>query len=264
MSHEGEKDFGSHTIDDEGRIRGNYISSQGATSTAQIDQALIQSDGGMEFTGGFADRTDGLTGESLGSNVQYTQAQATAGQWQRFGFSRARQEANDVEYWGETGVGFDQAKGLFGGLQMPHGVTDLFDFEDTSFGAAASQNIIDTYGIDYSAGNGSYDLSQCRTGDWVNVRFSFNVVPQVANTTLQVGLIWATRDENDDVTFVFPLTTQPIFYGTGTQGQASLNRIQMTAYLASDQDINARALPAIKADNEILIQPLTTLITIVR
>lgn len=261
MSHN-ERDFGSHTIDDQGRIVPNYIT--GGTST-QIEDTLIQSDGGMEFTGGFSDRTTGQSGANdLGSNVQYTQAQATAGQWQRFGFSRARQIANDVEYWGETDPNFDQTKGLFGGTQMPHGVTDLFDFDDTSFGAAASQDIITNFGLDFSAGNGSYDLSQCRTGDWVNVRFSFNVVPQVANTTLQVGLIWATRDENDDVTFVFPLTTQPIFYGTGTQGQASLNRIQMTAYLASGQDINARALPAIKADNEILIQPLTTLITIVR
>ena len=63
-------------------------------------------------------------------------------------------------------------------------------------------------------------------------------MPQVANTTLEVGLIWSTRDENDNVTFTFPLTTQPIFFGTGTQGQPYLNRVEMTAYFASEEDLN--------------------------
>ena len=219
---------------------------------------------GQEFTGGFEDRTDGRSGENdLGTNFQYTTAQATAGQWNRFGFSASQQQINDVEYWGNTDPDFVQAKGLFGGLQMPSDVNNLFDFSDDSFGAAATASQIATHGVDFSAGNGSYDLSECRIGDWVNIRFSFNCVPQVANTTLEVGLIWATRDANDDITYIFPLTTQPIFYGTGSQGVARLNRVQMTAYLASDEDLNARALPAIRADNEILIQPLTTLITIV-
>jgi hypothetical protein len=40
--------------------------------------------------------------------------------------------------------------------------------------------------------------------------------------------------------------------------------VEMSAYFASQEDVNARALPAIRADNEILIQPLTTLCTIVR
>ena len=232
-----------------------------------VDQINSLSGSGQEFTGGFEDRTvaSGQSGaNALGSNVQYTTAQATAGQWNRFGINTARQQANDIEYWGETDPAFDQAKGLFGGLQMPTDVNNLFDFADTSFASAATAQQITDFGIDFSAGNGSYDLTECRVGDWVNIRFSFNCVPQVGNTTLEVGLIWATRDENNDITFIFPLTTQPIFYGTGSQGIARLNRVQMTAYLASAQDINARALPAIKADNEILIQPLSTLITIVR
>ena len=260
MSHEGEKDFGSHTVDDQGRIRGNYISSRGAVSTAQIDQALIQSAGGMEFTGGFADRTTGQSGANdLGTNVQYSVADATASRWRRFGFSSARQVANDVQYWGETDPSFDQSKGLFGGVNMPAGVTDLFDFDDTSFGAEVT-----TGSNPHTAANGSYNLTQCRTGDLVKIRFSFNCVPQHANTTMEVGLIWATRDASDNVTFTFPLTTQPIFFGTGTQGVANLNRVEMSAYLASAEDLNARALPAIRANNEILIQPLSTLITIIR
>ena len=257
MSHEGEKDFGSHTIDAQGRIVGNYIT---GGSSAQFSETLIKSEGGMEFTGGFADRTTGQSGASdLGTNVQYSVADATASRWRRFGFSSARQVANDVQYWGETDPSFDQSKGLFGGVNMPAGVTDLFDFDDTSFGAEVT-----TGSNPYTAANGSYNLTQCRTGDLVKIRFSFNCVPQHANTTMEVGLIWATRDAGDNVTFTFPLTTQPIFFGTGTQGVANLNRVEMSAYLASAEDLNARALPAIRANNEILIQPLSTLITIIR
>ena len=218
-----------------------------------------QGDGGYEFTGGFADRLSGSTGNLISDNVQYTSAQASSGTWRRFGFSSARQVANDVEYWGENSAEFDQSKGLFGGLHMPDGVTDLFDFDDTALSAAVT-----TGDLQYTAANGSYNFKQCRVGDLAKVRFSFNVVPQQANTTLEVGLIWATRDENDNVTFTFPLLTQPIFYGTGTVGKPFLNRVEMSAYFASDEDINARVLPAIRADNEILIAPLTTLCTIVR
>jgi hypothetical protein len=216
--------------------------------------------GGLEFTGGFEERTTGSSGANdLGSNVQYSAAQATSKTWKRFGFSRTRQIANDVEYWGETDPDFDQSLGLFGGLYMPPKFTQLIDYEDTS-----NQAAVTTGDLKYTEATGSYDVSGCKKGDRVNVRFSFNAVPQVANSTLEVGLIWSTRDADDNITFTFPLTTQPIFYGTGAQGGAYLNRVEMSAYIASDEDRNARALPAVRCNNEILIQPLSTLITIVR
>lgn len=235
--------------------------SEGYTAV-NLQQAARQepNDTGYEFTGGFAERTTGQSGANdLGSNVQYTQAQADAGVWKRFGFSSTQQSANDVEYWGETRAGFDQTKGLMGGLNMPEGFDNMFLFDDTALSAAVTAG-----DLQYTAANGSYDFSSCKQGDRVLVRFSFNVVPQVANTTLEVGLIFATRDENDAVTFTFPLTAQPIFYGTGSQGKAYLNRVELSVYVASPEDINARALPAIRADNQILIQPLTTLYTVVR
>lgn len=222
--------------------------------------SLDPASSGYEFTGGFTDRTSGQSGANdLGSNVQYTAAMAAAGTWRRFGFDAARQVANDVEYWGETHPDFDQTKGLFGGLHMPPGIENLIDFTDTSHSAA-----VDTGPLQYTAATGSYDMRECAVGDRIQVRFSFNAVPQVANSTLEVGLIWATRDENDNVTFTFPLTTQPIFYGTGSQGVAYLNRVEMSAYIASDEDRNARALAAVRCNNEILIQPLSTLISVIR
>ena len=224
--------------------------------------SLNPGQGGYEFTGGFTDRTTGQSGANdLGTNVTYTSAMAAAKQWYRFGFDATRQAANDVQYWGEDSPLFDQTKGLFGGLHMPPGVDQLFNYtDDTEFNAAkptGSQPL-------YTAATGSYDFTDCKVGDLAKVRFSFNAVPQHANTTLEVGLIFATRDADDNITFTFPLTTQPIFFGTGTVGNAYLNRVEMSAYFASEEDVNARALAAIRADNEILIQPLSTLCTIVR
>ena len=215
---------------------------------------------GYEFTGAFIDRLSGQSGASdVGTAISYTQEEADDDIWRRFGFSSAQQVINDVEYWGETNPAFDQSLGLFGGLYLPPGYNKLFAFDDTSVAAAVT-----TGSLQYTAAPGSYDFTDGAPGDFAQIRFSFNVIPQQANTTIEVGLIWSTRDANDNVTFTFPLTTQPIFYGTGTVGRQFLNRVMITAYFASDEDVNARALPAIRADNPILIEPLTTLATISR
>lgn len=225
-----------------------------------LDINLETTDTGYEFTGGFADRTTGQSGANdIGSNVQYTNSMANNGTWYRFGFDATRQAANDVAYFPVDDPTFDQTKGLFGGIHMPEGVNKLIDFENTDLQAAVT-----TGNLQYTEATGSYWLEDCNVGDLVKVRFSFNAVPQVANSTLEVGLIFATRNDDGDVTFTFPLPTQPIYYGTGTQGQAYLNRVEMSAYIASDEDRQARLLPAIRCNNEILIQPLTTLISIVR
>lgn len=237
-----------------------------------IDQTVIDSGiGGYEFTGGFADRFVGSTSvDAVGSNVAYTQAMADNEDWLRFGFSTARQLANDAPYWGDnaddpneaphSGSTDYQGVGLFGGAYMPAGVTALFAFDDNT-----AYNQADTASpLTYNAAGGSYDFSQCNAGDFTQIRFDFNAIPQFANTTLEVGLIWSTRDSNDNITFTFPLLTSPIYFGSGSVGKVYLNRPLITAYMASAEDVNARALPAIRANNPILIQPLTTLCTIKR
>ncbi len=216
------------------------------------------SNGGQEFTGGFTDRLAGQTGSSdLGTNVSYTQTMADAGTWYRFGIDETARDANDVTYW--AGAAPTQGKGLFGGTQMPEGVENMFDFTDTSIAAAVTSG-----SLQYTAANGSLTWKECLVGDLANVRFDFNVTPQVANTTVEIAMIFATRDPSDVVTFTFPLTTTPLFYGTGSVGRTFLNRPIMTAYFASPEDTNARALVAIRADNPILIQPLTLLTSIHR
>lgn len=243
-----------------------------AAGNITVTQNLIDSGiGGYEFTGGFADRTTGQTGQNdLGTNVEYTQAMVDNQDWLRFGFSSARQLANDQPYWGDDANNPDEAPhsgttdyqgvGLFGGAYMPAGVTSLFAFDDNT-----AYNQADTVSpLTYNAAGGSYDFSQCNVGDFAMVRFDFNVTPMFSNTTVEVGLIWATRDASDNVTFTFPLLTSPIFFGTGTVGRVFLNRPIITAYFASAEDVNARALPAVRADNPVLVQPLTTLCTIKR
>jgi len=233
----------------------------GNAGGTDVDEGLSKT--GYEFTGGFADRSDGQSGaDDIGSNVQYTNAEAEGQIWRRFGFNRTRQQANDFAYFPITEPDvFDQDKGLFGGQHMPSGFTNLIDFGEND---TAWNDAVTTGDLQYSAATGSYDIREGQVGDLIKVRFSFNAIPQIANSTLEVGLIWSTRDGDDNPTFTFPLTTQPIYYGTGTQGQVFLNRVEMSAYVASAEDLNARFLPAIRCNNEILIQPLSTLISVIR
>ena len=233
-----------------------YINAAGDLDVGKVARS------GYEFTGGFADRTTGQAGASdVGSNVSYTQDLVNAGRWMRFGFSEAQQLANDVPYWTDPTPAPAAGVGLFGGKYMPENVTSLFDF---SFSSAGYSNSVESGDLQYTAAGGSYDFTECEAGDLLLCRFDFNVVPQVSNTTLETGLIWQTRDSGDVGTFTFSLAGPTTFFGTGTVGKTYLQRPMFSAYFASNEDVNARALPAIRADNPVQIQPLTTLVTIVR
>ena len=218
---------------------------------------------GYEFTGGFIDRTTGTAGASaVGSNRFYTQEYVDANRWMRFGLSSAQNVANDSVYWNDP-VGQPTAGvGLFGGSYMPQGVTSLIDFEENSAGWCDGQLTGD---FQYDAvASGSYDFTQCSLGELALVRFDFNLVAQIANTNVEVGMIFQNRDANDDATITFSLTTQPIFLGLGSVGKTYLARPMISAYFASYEDVNARCLPAIRSDNPVTIQPLTTLVTIIK
>lgn len=234
-------------------------------STVNISAAQ----GGYEFTGGFTDRTTGLSGQSdIGTDVEYTQAMVDAQSFLRFGFDSARQIANDAPYWtngadaGEaphSGTTDYQGVGLFSGFYMPEGVDNMFSFTDnTAYNAARTSG-----STQYNAATGSYRMDELNVGDFCQFRFDFNITPQEANTTVEVGLIWQTRDTSNNETFTFFLAGQPIFFGNSA-GQTFLNRPIMSAYLASAEDVNARALPAIRADRPVYCQPLTTLYTVTR
>lgn len=111
---------------------------------------------------------------------------------------------------------------------------------------------------------GRIRLNDILPGDQLRVRFDFNAIPQIANTTLEPALWYSNRNANDEITFSFPLTHTPIFFGTGTVGKVLLQRPEISAWIASTEDVNALTLPAVKSDNPIIIQPLGMLITILR
>lgn len=237
----------------------SYSSKSGNVS--QVFATNRAAEGGYEFTGGFTDRTTGTAGASdLGSNVQYTQEMVDEGRWLRFGFDATQQASNDNPYWSDPTPASATGIGLFGGSYMPGGVASLFDFDDNG----PYNTAVESGNFQYTAAGGSFNFRDCNPGDLALIRFDFNCLPQIANTTLEIALIWATRDANDSITYTFALTGEPIFYGQGSVGRTFLNRPILSAYFASQEDVNARALFAIRADNVIQVQPLTTLCTIVR
>jgi hypothetical protein len=179
--------------------------------------------------------------------------------WLRFGFSEAARDANDSAYF-PVGSGYDPSKGLFGGEHLPRNCEGLISFNDNT--AYNSSSIVGD--LKYNAADGSLDFTTCRVGDLALVRFDFNVIPQVANTTIEIAMIWQTRDADNNATFTFPLTGTPVFYGTGSVGKTFLNRPILSAYFASSEDVNARALLAVRSDNPIQVAPLTTLVSIQR
>ncbi|WGL30518.1 hypothetical protein SCRES1_gp91 [Synechococcus phage S-CRES1] len=229
-------------------------------SPIEVGQGGTGGEGGYEFTGGFSDRLSGQSGANdFGTLVSYTQEMADNNRWLRFGFSEAARDANDAPYF-PVGSDYDGTQGLFGGEHLPRNCTRLIDYADST----AYNNAVTTGDLQYNAAGGSLDFTTCRVGDLALVRFDFNVVPQIANTTIEIAMIWQTRGEADNPTFTFALTGTPVFYGTGSVGKTFLSRPLISAYFASEEDVNARALLAVRADNPIQVAPLTTLVTIQR
>lgn len=215
---------------------------------------------GYSHTGAFADKptSNNYVWES-GSGINYTQAEADAGAYKVLSLSEAVHLAVDNPYWstptpsGTTGIG------LFQGANLPQNVSSLFEF-DYDYDAAYPTSS----GTGYEGSTGRIKLNDLQYGDQLRVRFDFNVVPQIANTTIEPAIWYSNRNDSDDITYTFPLTTSPVFYGLGTVGNTYLNRVEISAWITSNEDVNALALPAIKSDNPVIIQPLGLLVTILR
>lgn len=266
----GEKGELFYNVDESNQFDLRYSDGTTVGGVPAVTEQANKATSGYEFTGGFTDRTTGQAGVSdIGTDVDYTSDMVANKEWYRFGFDAAQQITNDPPYWSDStdpteaphaGTTDYQGVGLFSGAYMPPGVTSMFQFgETTSYSNAKTDG-----DLKYNAATGSYDMSNLNVGDFCSFRFDFNITTRFVGTTVEVGLIWATRDANDDVTFTFALTGEPIFFGSGTPGKTYLNRPIITAYLASLEDVNARALPAIRADQPVFVQPLTTLFVATR
>ena len=224
------------------------------------DSLINKGKSGYSHTGAFADKptSNNYVWES-GAGINYTQDDVDASLYKVMSLSRSAHEAVDNPYWSIPATSNELGIGLFRGSNLPEGIDTLVDYDfvyDNNYDPNGSTG--------FEGSTGRIDLSDCVYGDQLRVRFDFNVIPQIANTTVEPALWYSNRNDNDEITFTFPLTTSPIFYGGGTVGKTYLNRVDISAWITSNEDVNALTLPAIKADNPVIIQPLGLLITIIR
>jgi len=228
------------------------------TEWVSIDGASGQS--GYSHTGAFAGKPlDNNYVWEAGVGVSYGVDDVANGTYKVFSLDQAVHQAVDSPYWTVPTPTGTPNVGLFQGANLPEGVSTLVDYSydyDAQYPTSS--------GTGFEGSTGRIRLNDLRYGDQLRVRFDFNVIPQIANTTLEPALWYSNRDDNDNITFTFPLTTQPIFYGTGTVGNTYLNRVEISAWITSNEDVNALTLPAIKSDNQVIVQPLGMLITVIR
>ena len=251
---------GSQLFDDQssGTLLNNNASS---TIKRKGEDALInKGKSGYSHTGAFADKpTSNNFVWEAGAGINYTQADVDAELYKVLSLSRSVHEAVDNPYWSIPQPSNELGIGLFRGANLPEGINSLVDYD-----FVYNDNYDENGTTGFEGSTGRIDLSDCVYGDQLRVRFDFNVIPQIANTTVEPALWYSNRNDNDEITFTFPLTTSPIFYGGGTVGKTYLNRVDISAWITSNEDVNALTLPAIKSDNPVIIQPLGLLITIIR
>lgn len=215
---------------------------------------------GYAHTGAFAGKPlDNSYVWEAGTGIEYDAADVAAQTYKVFSLDNDVHLAVDNPYWGTPDVTALPNTDLFNGYALPTGVSSLVDYTydfDTEYPAST--------GTGFEGSTGRIRLNDLQYGDQLRVRFDFNVIPQIANTTIEPALWYSNRNDSDDITFTFPLTSSPVFYGTGTVGNTYLNRVDISAWIISNEDVNALTLPSIKADNPVIIQPLGILITILR
>lgn len=243
-----------------------------STVTAEVLSGKIGS--GYSNTGAFKGKPlDNNYVWEAGEGIRYSATDSENGVWKVFSLDNDVHNAVDQPYWSVPDVSGLPNVGLFNGYALPIGVDSLFDFTssfDTTYptindfaanpASAGSQTSFQYF----NGSEGRIDLSGLQYGDQLRVRFAFNAIPQVANTTLEPALWYSNRNTDNKETFSFPLTTSPIFFGQGTAGQTILNRVELSAWVISNEDVNSLSLPAIKANNPITIQPLDMFVTIIR
>ena len=244
------------------------------TKTIPASILLNRIGAGYSHTGGFAGKplSNGYVWE-VGDGIEYTQTDVNSGNFKVLSLDNTVHESVDNPYWSTPDVTSDPNVGLFNGYALPIGIDSLFDFTfdfDTTYPTIndfavnpTSSDSITSFNI-FNSSIGRIKLNDLQFGDQLRVRFDFNIIPQIANTTVEPALWYSNRNTDNKETFSFPLTTNPIFFGQGTPGTTILNRTEISAWIISNEDTAALTLPAIKSNNPVIIQPLGLLVTIIR
>lgn len=225
---------------------------------------------GYSHTGAFAGKplSNNYVWEP-GEGINYTAEDVANETYKLFSLDRAVHLAVDQPYWTDPAPGDPTDIGLFAGQNLPSGVTSLFDFSynyDTENSSITHQYYALNNGTEtgYEGTIGRIKLNECVPGDLLKVRFEFDVTPQIANTTVEPALWYSNRNASDEITFTFALETSPTFFGTGSVGKAFHQRVEISAWITSTEDVNALILPALRADNPVIIQPIGMLVQIIR
>ena len=151
-----------------------WDSATGTSRKASINTVATISGtkGGFTFTGGFAKRN---------YPISYTDV----GKWMPLDLSIGTQQTVDAPWW--PGAAPSNGIDLFGGSALPHGVTRMLDFDqawDTSGDADVSDVDLGTSGTR----TGTLRFDELDTGTTNLFRIDLNITPQIANTSVEVGL----------------------------------------------------------------------------
>ena len=229
-----------------------FDAADGGTKHVTVDDvtSLSGTKGGFSFTGGFKRR---------GTPIEVDVVE----EWIPLDFDATVQQTVDQPWW--PGAAPANGIDLFGGTALPYDVTRMIDYTITWSEEPAGQLNDDDLGTSGTR-TGTFRFDELLVGTTNSIRLDLYVTPQVANTTVEFGLWFqpkvAVDGANDGDGFFLPGT--PMFFGTGTPGEQHLVRPVTTMYIASDADRFAYAMPVIKSDNPIIVDPQSTLIQNVR
>jgi hypothetical protein len=223
-----------------------------------IAKLILSGTSGYDVTGAFEgkDPDAGNVWTSTGG-IAYTSAEVN--RVKTFSLDPTIQPNTDNPYWSvptpEDAVGV----GLFGGAYLPN--QPLAKSPIFAFSAVDNDTFEDGSNV---VTNGRISLSGASYGDQLRVRFDLIVIPQVTNTTVTPMLWYKNATPAGVVTYSFELPTQPVFYGQGTVGKEHLSRVEISAWIANEEDVHALVYPAVKADNPCIFKPNSMMATILR
>ena len=231
-----------------------------SSNATAIEKLILSGTSGYDVTGAFAgkDPNAGAVWTSTGG-ILYTAEQALNDQVVTFSLDPGIQGRTDNPYWStptpEPAVGV----GLFGGAYLPN--QPLATSPIFAFSAVNNDTFNDGSNV---VTTGRISLSGASYGDQLRVRFDLIVIPQVTNTTVTPMLWYNNATPLGVVTYSFELPTQPVFYGSGTVGKEHLMRVEISAWIANEEDVHALVYPAAKADNPCIFKPNSMMATIIR
>ena len=159
----------------------NANESREISNKHSADSPRIESVAGYSHTGAFAGKPlDNNYVWEAGVGINYTQDDVNNDLYKVFSLDRDVHLAVDNPYWSIPNPTGKQDIGLFQGANLPDGVDTLVDYEydfDANYPAST--------GTGFEGSIGRIKLNDLQYGDQLRVRFDFNAIPQIANTTLE-------------------------------------------------------------------------------